>query len=220
MIRNAMLSRTVVLVFFAFCGVAVMADEKKLDELVPANAKVEKLAGGMKFTEGPVWVADANAPGGGSILFSDQPNDATMIWNSAAGLKVHQQPAGHPNGHTLDVDGLGIGCQEWEQRVVRCDAKLESVTTIVDRWDGKRFNSPNDVVVKRDGTIWFTDPPYNMPKGATKQMPGNYVFRFDPRTKDVKPVATDFNMPNGLCFSPDEKTLYIADSGKPHHIRK
>ena len=191
-----------------------------LTGLIPPDAKVKKLADGMKFTEGPVWVADVSVPGGGSVFFSDQPTDATMIWNPRDGLKVHEKPAGHPNGHTLDLEGFVIGCREYEQRVVRFDRKLQTYATIVDKWDGKHFNSPNDVVVKRDGTIWFTDPPYNMPKGSTKEMPGNYVFRFDPKTKEVKTVATDFDRPNGLAFSPDEKILYIADSGRPRHIRK
>jgi gluconolactonase len=200
----------------------VMADEKndELGKLVAPDAKVEKLAGGMKFTEGPVWVADAGAAGGGSLLFSDQPNDATMLWNESTGLKVHRQPTDHPNGHTLDLDGYVIGCREYAQKVIRFDRKLETFQTVVDSFNGKHFNSPNDVVVKRDGTIWFTDPPYNMPKGSTPQYGGNYVFRFDPKTREVKPVATDFNRPNGLCFSPDEKTLYIADSGKRRHIRR
>ena len=91
--------------------------------------------------------------------------------------------------------------------------------TLVDRFDGKKFNSPNDAVVKSDGTIWFTDPPYGLPKGETKEQDGNYVFRFDPKTKTTTLAAKDFDMPNGLCFSPDEKKLYVADSGKPRHIR-
>jgi len=91
--------------------------------------------------------------------------------------------------------------------------------TLVDLCDGKKFNSPNDVVAKSDGTIWFTDPPYGLPKGATKEQDGNYFFRFDPKTKATSVVVKDFDMPNGLCFSPDEAKLYVADSGKPRHIR-
>lgn len=210
---------TMIGVTFLMTG-ALMAQTPDLAGLVAPDARVEKLCSGMKFTEGPVWVADPQVPGGGSVFFSDQPNDATMIWNAGTGLKVHRQPADHPNGHTLDLDGFVIGCQEYAQRVVRFDRKLEKWETIVDRWDGKRFNSPNDIVIRRDGTMWFTDPPYNMPKGFKKEMPGNYVFRFDPGTKEVRPVATDFDRPNGLAFSPDQKTLYIADSGRPRHIRK
>ena len=96
---------------------------------------------------------------------------------------------------------------------------MASITILVDHFDGKKFNSPNDVVVKSDGTIWFSDPPYGTPKGQAKELDGNYVFRFDPATKLIAKVADGFDMPNGLCFSPDEKTLYVADSGKPHHIR-
>ena len=89
----------------------------------------------------------------------------------------------------------------------------------VTEFEGKKFNSPNDVVVKSDGTVWFTDPPYGLPKGTPKEQDGNNVFRFDPKTKTTTIVVKDFDMPNGLCFSPDEQKLYIADSGKPRHIR-
>jgi len=90
---------------------------------------------------------------------------------------------------------------------------------LADKFEGKRFNSPNDVVVKSDGTIWFTDPPYGTPKDQKKELDKNYVFRFDPKTKEIKAVVADCNMPNGLAFSPDEKVLYVADSGTPRHIR-
>lgn len=90
---------------------------------------------------------------------------------------------------------------------------------MVETFDGKKFNSPNDVVVKSDGTVWFTDPPYGLPKGAAKEQAGNHVYRFDPKTKAVTIVVKDADMPNGLCFSPDEKKLYLADSGRPRHIR-
>ncbi len=188
-------------------------------ELVPANAKAEKLAGGMKFTEGAVWLADAAAPGGGSVVLSDQPNDALMRWNEKTHLSVLRKPADHPNGHTLDLDGSVIGCQQRPRRVARFDAKLEQFATLVDRCDGKRFNSPNDVVVKSDGTVWFTDPTYGLPEGERKEMDGNYVYRFEPNTGACRAVAKGFDQPNGLAFSPDEKTLYVADSGKPHNIR-
>jgi gluconolactonase len=194
-------------------------DDTRLHELVPADAKVEKLAGGMKFTEGPVWISDAIAPGGGFVVLSDQPNDALMRWNDKDGLTEHRKPAEHPNGHTLDADKNVIGCQQRPRRVVRFDPKMQKFETLVDRCDGKRFSSPNDVVVKSDGTIWFTDPTYGLPKGEAKETDGNYVYRFDPKTKDCRAVAKEFDMPNGLCFSPDEKTLYIADSGKPKNIR-
>ncbi|HLL89517.1 MAG TPA: SMP-30/gluconolactonase/LRE family protein [Tepidisphaeraceae bacterium] len=197
----------------------VVRDEAAFAALVPPDAAVEKLAGDMQFTEGPVWVTDRGSPEGGFLLFSDQPTDSIRRWSRAGGATVFRQPADHPNGHTLDLDGRVIGCQQRPRRVARLGQDLKTWTPLIERWEGKRFNSPNDVVVKRDGTIWFTDPPYGLPKGQAKEMPGNYVFRFDPATGDVRPVATDFDMPNGLCFSPDESKLYVADSGKPHHVR-
>jgi gluconolactonase len=197
----------------------LVRDEAAFAKLVSAEAPLEKLAGGFKFTEGPVWVAQPDAPDKGFLLFSDQPTDSIRKWSRSGGAVVHRQPADHPNGHTLDMQGFVVGCQQRLRRVSRLEKDFQTWTPLVSEWEGKKFSSPNDVVVKRDGTIWFTDPSYGLPKGEAKEMPGNYVFRFDPKTKDVRPIATDFDMPNGLCFSPDESRLYVADSGKPKHLR-
>lgn len=181
--------------------------------LVPDGAKVEKLAGGMKFCEGPVWTEND----GGYLVFSDIPQSKLMKWDGKT-LTTFRENSHETNGNTRDREERLISCQHAARRVVRIDKNVE--TTLAERFDGKRFNSPNDCVVKTDGSIWFTDPSYGTPKGDAKEIGGCHVYRIAPGTNEVTKVADGFDMPNGLCFSPDEKTLYIADSGKPHHIRK
>ncbi len=183
--------------------------------LVAPGAKLEKLAGGMKFTEGPAWL-DRD---GGFLVLSDQPNNALNRWDAKGGLKTFRQPSNVSNGNFALPGGSFLCCEQAIRAVTLTDAAGKT-TTVVDRHsDGKKFHSPNDVVMKSDGTIWFTDPPYGLPKGATKEYEGQWVFCYNPATKTVVPVAKDFDKPNGLCFSPDESKLYIADSGKPHQVR-
>ena len=192
----------------------VAADAEQFARLFPQGAKVEKLAGDMRFTEGPVWVARD----GGFLVFSDIPSDELKRWSMKGGLSSFRKPSHQTNGNTLDREGRLISCEHAARRVTRTESD-GAVTVLVDSFDGKKFNSPNDAVVKSDESIWFTDPPYGLPKGARRELDKNYVFRFDPAKQDLRVVADDFDMPNGLCFSPDERTLYVADSGKPHHIR-
>jgi gluconolactonase len=190
-------------------------DKAEFAKVVPADAKVEKLADGMKFLEGPCWVSD---DAGGYLLFSSIPDDQIKRWSAKDGLSVYREKSNGTNGNFRDLEGRLISCEGSARRVTRTE-KDGSITVLVDKYEGKRFNSPNDVVVKSDGTIWFTDPPYGMPKGQEREQEKNHVFRFDPKTKEIKSVAADCDMPNGLAFSPDEKKLYVADSGKPKHIR-
>jgi gluconolactonase len=182
---------------------------------VPAEARIEKLAGGFRFTEGPVWT---NA-GGGYLVFSDIPANELKRWSRGEGVTTFRAPSHNANGNTRDAEGRLLTCEHSGRRVSITDAEGR-VTTVVDRYDGKRLSSPNDVVVKSDGTVWFTDPPYGLPNQRDgKEQDKDHVFRFDPRTGEIRPVADDFHRPNGLCFSPDERRLYIADSGTPHHVR-
>lgn len=189
-------------------------DKQEFARIVPADAKVEKLATDMKFLEGPVWSADD----GGSLLFSDIPAHHINRWEDKTGLTVYRENSNGTNGNTRDPEGRLISCEHATRRVTRTE-KDGTITVLADKFEGKRFNSPNDVVVKSDGTIWFTDPPYGTPKGEQKELDKNYVFRLDPKNKEIKPVIADCDMPNGLAFAPDEKKLYVADSGKPKHIR-
>jgi gluconolactonase len=182
--------------------------------LVPPDAKVEKLAGGMKFVEGPVWSDDD----GGYLIFSDIPSNELKRWDAKNGLSTFRVNSHNANGNTRDRQGRLISCEHSARRVTRTE-KYGSVDVLADTFDGKKFNSPNDVVVMSDGTIWFTDPTYGTPKSEAKELDGRYVYRVDPQSRQVTKVADGFDQPNGLCFSPDEKRLYVADSGKPHHIR-
>jgi len=179
------------------------------NSLVAPDAKLEKLAGGMKFTEGPVWT-DAD---GGYLIFSDIPSNELKKWTAKDGLTIYRKVEKQINGNTRDAKGRLISCCHGARNV------LIEREPLVQNYDGKKFNSPNDVVVKSDGAIWFTDPPYGVPKGEAREIDKQLVFRFDPATEKLTAVAEDFDMPNGLCFSPDEQKLYIADSGKPHHVR-
>jgi len=183
-------------------------------QVVDPDAKLVKLAGNMKFTEGPVWL-DRD---GGVLVFSDIPANELKQWTAKGGVTTYRQPSHNANGNTLDRAGHLVTC-EHGRRQVSVEEKGGTLRTLVDRFAGKRFNSPNDVVVKTDGTVWFTDPPYGLPSGEAKEQSGNYVYRFDPKTQTITVVAREFDMPNGLCFSPDEKRLYVADSGQPHHLR-
>jgi len=189
-------------------------NEAEFKRIIPADAQIEKLASNLMFTEGPVWVpAD-----GGYLVFSDIPADELKKWTRAGGVTTFRKPSQNANGNTLDRQGRLVTAEHTGRRVSLTE-KDGTVKTLVDAFDGKKLNSPNDVVVKSDGAIWFTDPPYGLRNRADKEQAGQYVFRFDPKMKAITAVAKDFDMPNGLCFSPDETKLYIADSGKPRHIR-
>src|SRR5205823_7169274 len=135
-------------------------------------------------------------------------------WSEKDGLTVFREQSNGANGNTRDGEGHLISCEHSKRRLTRTE-KDGSITMLADKFDGKRFNSPNDLVVKSDGTIWFTDPPYGTPKDQKRELDKNHVFRLDPKTSQVTSVTADCDMPNGLAFSPDEKKLYVADSGKP-----
>jgi gluconolactonase len=191
-------------------------DKAEFAKIVPADAKVEKLAGGMTFTEGPCWFDDAQ---GGYLVFSDIPANQLKKWTAKDGLTVFRADSNYANGNTRDPEGRLVTCEHQARRVTRTE-KDGAIAVLAERYQGKALNSPNDPVVKSDGTVWFTDPPYGLPKGQKQEQPGQYVFRLDPKTKELKAVATDFDKPNGLAFSPDEKKLYVADSDpKNNHIR-
>jgi gluconolactonase len=175
------------------------------------NAALEKLADGFRWLEGPVWFADQDC-----LLFSDLPNDRIMRWTERGGASVFRQPAGFANGHTRDRDGRLIGCCHQNRRLERTEPD-GTITILAERYNGRRLNAPNDVVVKRDGTIWFTDPHYGINtdyEGGRQdaELPPS-VYRLDPLDGALTVVADDFQGPNGLCFSPDESRLYIAETG-------
>ena len=181
------------------------------DWLSPGSS-VEKLAGGMIFTEGPVW----NPVEGGKVIFSDINANRLYQWSFEEGLEVFRNPSENANGNTIDLDGRLITC---EHRTHRLTLTLEdgSIQPLLDSHEGKRLNSPNDVVVKSDRSIWFTDPTWGL--SGRKELDGQYVFRFDPTEGTSRLVASGFVQPNGLAFSPDESILYVAESSGPLNIR-
>jgi gluconolactonase len=179
--------------------------------VIDPAAKVEKLAGDMKFLEGTVWIDH-------KLIFSDIAGNKLYQYAPGKGVSVFREDSAANNGNTVDRQGRLISCVQGRRAVERTETD-GTITTIADRFEGKKFNSPNDVVVKSDESIWFTDPPYGVPKGQKRELDHQWVYRIDPKTKAVIAVVTDMEMPNGLCFSPDEKLLYVGDSGKAHHVR-
>jgi gluconolactonase len=175
-------------------------------------AKVERLATGFRWSEGPVWFGD-----GRYLLWSDIPNNRIMRWDEETGaVNVFRKPSNFANGNTRDRQGRLLTCEHGGRRVSRTGYD-GVVTTVADRHEGKPLNSPNDVVCKSDGSIWFTDPPFGILgfyEGyiAKPELPTN-VYRVDPKDGKLSVVAGDINRPNGLAFSPDESKLYIVEGG-------
>jgi gluconolactonase len=214
-----MKTRSILAVGFACASLLVQAGEFEIKnaaefkKIVPENAAIRKIAGGFQFIEGPVWVPRD----GGFLVFSDIPANALKKWSVAKDIETYRTPSANANGNLLDLEGRLLSCEHSGRRVALEDAPGHLIT-LADRFEGKRLNSPNDLAVKSDGSIWFTDPPYGI-KAEEKEQAGNNVYRFDPKSKSIAAVIKDCDMPNGLAFSPDEKRLYVADSGKPRHIR-
>ncbi|MDJ0612380.1 MAG: SMP-30/gluconolactonase/LRE family protein [Rhizobiaceae bacterium] len=175
------------------------------------NAPVKQLATGFDWVEGPVWFGDA-----GCLLFSDIPNNRIMRWTPSEGVSIYREPSNYSNGHTRDLQGRLISCEHGTRQVTRTEHD-GSVTVIADEFEGKRLNSPNDVVVKSDGSIWFSDPHYGIMTNyegfkSDQELPCN-VYCVNPDTGQIEAKVTDMACPNGLAFSPDENTLYVADTG-------
>ena len=182
-------------------------------------AKVERIATGLRWCEGPVWFGD-----GRYLLWSDIPNNRIMRWEEETGaVSVFRKPSNNSNGNTRDRQGRLVTCEHDARRVTRTEYD-GTITVIADRFEGKPLNSPNDVVCRSDGSLWFTDPPFGILGNyeghtATPELPTN-VYRWDPQSKQLSVVAGDVNRPNGLAFSPDETKLYVVEAGvTPRVIR-
>jgi len=182
------------------------------------DGTVERLYTGCRWAEGPVYI-----PAGRYLVWSDIPNDRMLRWDETTGVVgVFRQPSGYANGGTLDAQGRLISCEHGNRRVSRTEHD-GSITTIADRFEGKRLNSPNDAVVRSDGSIWFTDPSYGIESDyeghrAESEIGSCNVYRVDAVTGECRLVADDFVRPNGLAFSRDESSLYVADT-RADHIR-
>jgi gluconolactonase len=194
------------------------------DALVPKDAQIEKLAGGFTFIEGPLW-RPSNA-----LWFSDVVGNVVRQWTPDGKVTEILRPGGYdgnslpadgfngPNGMTADKDGAVLLCQHGNRRIARI-AKDMKVTTLVDNFEGKKFNSPNDLVFHSDGSLYFTDPPYGLPKAdddPAKELKFNGVFRL--ANGKLQAIIKDLTRPNGIALSPDEKTLYVANSDPAHKV--
>lgn len=196
-----------------------VCDDPQFASYVLGNAPVKRLATGFDWVEGPVWFGDM-----GCLLFSDIPNNRILRLDDA-GVSTFRSPSNFSNGHTRDLQGRLISCEHGGRRVTRTEWDGR-VTVIADSYQGKPLNSPNDVIVARDGAIWFSDPHYGIMTDyegyrAEQELPCN-VYRVDPGGR-IEAVITDMACPNGLAFSPDERLLYVADTGRmfsddPQHI--
>jgi gluconolactonase len=197
---------------------AVETVDPRFNEYRLGGAAIERLWVGGRWTEGPVWFGD-----GRFLLWSDIPNDRMLRWSEETGaVSVFRSPASNSNGNTRDRQGRLVTCEHGTRRVTRTEYDGR-ITVLVDSFDGKRLNAPNDLVVKSDDSIWFTDPGYGILKHyegfkAEPELPTR-VYRIDARTGKTTIVTEAFDRPNGLCFSPDERRLYIVDTGAPGNIR-
>ena len=197
------------ILWMAMLQVAAGAD---LAPLLSPGARVEKLATDMGFTEGPVWL-----PGDRRLVFSDIPASKLMQWTAAEGVTTFRGSE-HANGNLLDLEGRLLSCQHGARNVIRYEVD-GTVTVLAERFEGKRFNSPNDIAVSSDGSLWFTDPPWGLTDLTEgKELAGHWVFRLDVETGTVAAVIRDLVMPNGIAFSPDGSRLYVSDTGgHPSH---
>jgi len=209
---------------------AIVTFDPRAEGLARPGETLERLATGAAWSEGPVWMHED-----GSVLWSDIPNDRMLRWHPDDGMTVWRDRVEFTNGHTREADGALLHCSHGQRAIVRTrlDAQARPLADeiVVDRYQGRRLNSPNDVVVKRDGTIWFTDPPYGIVSNheghqAESELGDNHVFRFDPASGALEIASSVVDEPNGLAFSPDESMLYVsdtsaalrADGGGHHHI--
>lgn len=185
--------------------------EPRFAHYVLANASLETLATGFRWIEGLVWMGDA-----GCLLFQDLPRDRTMRWIDGYGTSVYRAPSGFANGQTRDREGRLISCSHRDRCLLRTELDGR-VTRLVDSHDGRRLNSPNDVAVKSDGSVWFTDPLYGIQTdyegGRQKPEQPPALYCFNPVTGQIHVAAGDFDGPNGLAFSPDERRLYVSETG-------
>jgi gluconolactonase len=195
------------------------------DELVPKDTRLEKLADGFAFTEGPIWRPS------GVLWFSDVVGNVVRQWSPDGKVTEVLNPGGYdgrgdlpaggyngPNGMTSDKDGAVLLCQHGSRRIIRISKDMK-LTTVVERFEGKRLNSPNDLVYRSDGSLYFTDPPYGLPKGdddPAKELKFNAVFRL--ADGKLQPVIKDLSRPNGIAISPDQRTLYIGNSDEKNRI--
>ena len=207
-------------------GTDIVVLDKRFNACFAGHVRVERLWTGARWSEGPAWFA-----AGRYLVWSDIPNNRMMRYVEPSGeVSVFRERSNNSNGNTVDNHGRLVTCEHLARRVTRTEI-TGAITVIADKWNGKRFNSPNDVVVKSDDSIWFTDPAYGIDTDyegdqSPSEIDGCNVYRVDPKSGAVAAVITDMVRPNGIAFSPDEKYLYVVDTGATHkdngprHIRR
>jgi gluconolactonase len=202
----------------------IVIEDRSMEGLLAANVRLERLWTGAKWAEGPAYFHEDD-----SLVWSDVPNNRMFKWTRKDGACIFRSPSQFANGNYRDLQGRLVSCEHLGRRISRTEPD-GNVITLVGHYDGKRLNSPNDVTVRTDGTIWFSDPNYGIMSNdegymAPSEVGSNNVYRFDPGSGEVSVVADDFEKPNGLAFSPDADRLYISDSSRSHdpngkhHIR-
>jgi gluconolactonase len=202
--------------------------DTRFEPVATGSSPLVCLCTGAAWSEGPVWMHEDE-----SVLWSDIPNNRMLRWQAQDGMSVWRSNVEFTNGHTREADGALLHCSHGQRAIIRTrfgsGLSEPQDTVVVDNYQGKRFNSPNDIVVKSDGTIWFTDPPYGIASDreghqSASELPGCYVYRFDPSKGELRIASTWLEEPNGLAFSPDESQLYVSDTsaamrsdGTGHH---
>lgn len=186
------------------------SNSTRFSALLRQDSALSRLASPAVWAEGPVWL-----PGEDAVIFSDVKGNRMFRWSRSGEVSLYRDPSNFANGNALDREGRLVSCEHGRRCISRTEADGR-VHVLVDRFDGRRLNSPNDLIVKSDGTIWFTDPPYGIVGDvegfkSESQVIGCWVYRFDPESGDLDAMATDVQRPNGLSFSPDESRLYVAD---------
>lgn len=204
-------------------GPAFAVIDSRFGSCVVPGARIERIWTGGGWVEGPAWLPDSR-----TLVWSDIPSNRMMSWSEPTGeVGIFRQASNGGNGNTVDRQGRLITCEQYTRRITRTE-RDGAITVLVDRFEGRRFNAPNDIVVKSDGSVWFTDPDYGRSPlyEGTRELAGCHVYRLDPATGKIRQMTTDFVMPNGLAFSPDESLLYIVDTGSthikggPNHVRR
>lgn len=203
----------------------VVRNDPRLDRLIPKDAKIEVLGSGFAWVEGPVWVRD-----GGYLLFSDIPHNSVMKWKAGEGVSLFMKPSGYTgitnygqepgsNGLIIDREGRLISCEHGDRRISRLE-KNGGKRTLVDNYEGKRLNSPNDAAFKSNGDLYFTDPIYGLPdheKDPRRELDFCGVYRLS-KDGELTLLTREMTRPNGIAFSPDEKTLYVSNSDPDHAV--
>jgi gluconolactonase len=202
----------------------VVIEDIQMTGIVQPQTSLQHLSGAAVWGEGPIYYKEDD-----SVVWSDAHGDRLLRWSERDGVSVLRQPSHYQNGNGRDLEGRLVACSSGDRAIIRQE-RDGTWKILVSRYQGKRLNSPNDLTVKRDGTIWFTDPPYGLTQpdqgyGGVQEEPGSFVYRFDPQTGEIDAVIYDMEQPNGLTFSPDESLLYVSDSAAfdilsgPHHVR-